>query len=81
MKVMEEKNSKKIELPHYLRITTILLGMVLIVLIMQTAKSVLVPILVAGFLAILISPFTAWLERKKIPPTLSAAISNCKFLQ
>ena len=72
---MEEKSSKKIELPYYLRITTILLALVLIVLIMQTAKSVLVPILIAGFLAVLISPFTTWLEKKRIPPTLSAVIS------
>ncbi len=77
---MEEKNSQRIELPYYLRITIILLALVLTVLIMRTAKSVLVPILVAGFLAVLISPFTAWLERKKIPPTLSAAISLLSIL-
>lgn len=77
---MEEKKSQKIELPYYLRITVILLALVLTVLIMRTAKSVLVPILVAGFLAILISPFTAWLERKKIPPTLSATISLLSIL-
>jgi predicted PurR-regulated permease PerM len=77
---MEEKNSQRIELPYYLRITIILLALVLTVLIMRTAKSVLVPILVAGFLAILISPFTAWLERKKIPPTLSATISLLSIL-
>ncbi len=72
---MKENNSKKIELPYYLRITIILLCLVLIVVIMQTAKAVLVPILIAGLLAVLISPFTSWLERKRIPPTLSAAIS------
>ena len=72
---MKENNSKRIELPYYLRITTILLSLVLIVVIMKTAKAVLVPILIAGLLAALISPFTSWLEKKKIPPTLSAAIS------
>lgn len=72
---MKENNSQKVELPYYLRITTILLGLILTVVIMQSAKAVLVPILIAGFLAVLISPFTSWLERKKIGPTFSAIIS------
>lgn len=72
---MKENSSQKIDLPYYLRITTILLSLVLIVVIMQAAKSVLAPILIAGFLAVLISPFTSWLERKKINPTFSAIIS------
>jgi len=75
-----ENDSKIATQPTYIKLTTILLGIVLLVFVMQEAKVILVPILIAGFLAVLISPFTSWLEKKKLPPALSAVISMISLL-
>jgi predicted PurR-regulated permease PerM len=72
---MDKSNGGTQQLPFYIRMVIILLGIVLVVVIMKSAKTVLVPLLIAGFLAVLISPFTSWLERKKFPPALAATIS------
>jgi predicted PurR-regulated permease PerM len=65
----------KIQLPVYLKLVVILLGIVLVFLIMREAKMVLVPIMISGFFAILASPFTAWQENKGIPRAVAALIS------
>ncbi len=65
----------KLKLPFYLKFVISLLGMVLVVFIMREAKSILVPLLVAGLLAILISPFTSWLLKIKTPKVLAVIIS------
>ncbi len=77
---MENHQSKIIEQPAYIKLTAILLGIVLLVFVMKEAKSILVPILIAGFLAVLISPFTSWLEKKSIPSALAAVISLISLL-
>ena len=64
-----------IKLPVYLKLVVILIGIVLVVVVMREAKLVLVPLLISGFLAILISPFTAWQERKGVPSALAVAFS------
>jgi predicted PurR-regulated permease PerM len=60
--------------------TAILLGVVLFVFVLKEAKSILVPILIAGFLAVLISPYTSWLEKKKVPPAFASVISLISLL-
>jgi predicted PurR-regulated permease PerM len=65
----------KIKLPVYFKIVVILLGIVLIVLIMREAKMVLVPIMISGFFAILISPFCVWQERKGVPRVVAISVS------
>jgi predicted PurR-regulated permease PerM len=65
----------KIKLPAYFKLVMILLGIVLIVVIMREAKVILAPIMISGFLAILISPITAWQENKGIPRVLAVMIS------
>ncbi len=77
---MENHHSKIIEQPAYIKLTAILLGIVLFVFVMKEAKSILVPILIAGFLAVLISPFTSWLEKKGIPEALASGISLISLL-
>ena len=63
------------KLPPYVKLTSVLLGIVLTVFVMIQAKSVLVPLLISGLLAVLISPLTGWFERHKIPKALSAILS------
>lgn len=77
---MDKYQSKVIEQPAYLKLTSILLGVVLLVFVMKEAKSILVPILIAGFLAVLISPLTSWLEKKGLPTALAAIISLVSLL-
>jgi predicted PurR-regulated permease PerM len=65
----------QLKLPFYLKFVIILLGLVLIVMIMREAKTILVPLLVSGLLAVLISPFTALLERIRTPKALAVGLS------
>lgn len=65
----------QIKQPVYFRLVIILLGIVLIVTIMREAKSILVPLLISGLFAILVSPFTSWQEKKGVPPLLAVASS------
>ena len=65
----------KIQLPAYLKMVVVLIGMILVVIIMREAKVILAPIMISGFFAILISPFTSWLEKKRIPRILAIFIS------
>ncbi len=58
----------------------ILAGVVLIVIIMRSAKIVLVPLLISGLLAILISPFTSWQEKKGVPSILAVSTSLIAIL-
>ncbi len=70
----------QVKFPAYFKLVVILAGMVLIVIIMRSAKIVLVPLLISGLLAILISPFTSWQERKGIPSLLAVSTSLIALL-
>jgi predicted PurR-regulated permease PerM len=77
---MSNSPERKFVIPWYLKITTILLGLILLVVIMQQAKSILVPILISGLLAILFSPVASWLEARRVGKTWSALISLVTML-
>ncbi|HSV77237.1 MAG TPA: AI-2E family transporter [Bacteroidales bacterium] len=64
-----------IKLPNYARLVTILLGIVLVVFVMKMAKSVFVPLLVSGLLAVSITPMAGWFEKRKLPRALSSVLS------
>lgn len=68
------------KLPAYAKLTIILLGIVLTVFVMIQAKSVLVPLLISGLLAVLISPLTGWFERRKLPRALASFLSVVALL-
>jgi predicted PurR-regulated permease PerM len=65
----------QVRFAFYVKFVIILLGLVLVVIIMREAKSILVPLLISGLLAILISPFTSRLEKWKFPKALATGIS------
>ncbi|MEE4176387.1 MAG: AI-2E family transporter [Bacteroides sp.] len=65
----------EVKLPLYAKLTLVLLGIVLTVFVMIEAKSVLVPLLISGLLAVLVSPLTGWFERKRIPKAIAAILS------
>jgi putative permease len=61
--------------PFYFKSTIILLGIILLVLILSGLRDVMVPLAFAILLSILLNPLSEWLQRKKVPVTLSIFIS------
>lgn len=61
--------------PLYVKLPMILLTIVLTVGVMIYAKGILVPLMVSGLLAVLISPLSSWMERNGMPRILAAFAS------
>jgi predicted PurR-regulated permease PerM len=61
--------------PFYLKSTVILLGLIALTYILSSLRGILIPISFALFLAILLNPLTAILQRWKIPKVLSIILS------
>ncbi len=70
----------RVRFAFYVRLVIVMFGLVLVVFIMREAKSILVPLLVSGLLAVLISPFTSLLERWRFPRALAVGISVISLL-
>lgn len=68
----------ELKVPPYIRALIIGLLIIMIVFFMIMAKSLLVPLLVSGYMAMLLTSSCNWLERRKIPRSISAAI--CLFV-
>ncbi len=66
--------------PLYMKLPMVLLTIVLTVAIMIYAKSILVPLVISGLLAILISPLSSWLESKGVPRIIAAFLSLIALL-
>ncbi len=66
--------------PLYVKIPMVLLTIVLTVFIMITAKGVLVPVLISGMLAVLISPLASWMEKIGLPRLLAVFLSVVALL-
>ena len=71
---------KLIELPPYARAVYILLLIIIIVFIMIVAKPILVPLILGGYIAMLLTSLCNRLESYKIPRSLSAFISTFFFV-
>lgn len=65
----------KIKLPFYLKFVVILIGIMLLVVVMRETKAILIPLLISGVLAIMISPLTGFLQRIKVPKVLAVILS------
>lgn len=61
--------------PLFVKIPMVLLTIVLTVFVMIQAKSVLVPVMISGMLAVLISPLASWMEKKGLPKLLAVFLS------
>lgn len=62
-------------LPPYLKALTVMLFITVLIFFLIVGKSLLVPLFMGGFFAILFTPISNWLESHKIPKTLSVVIS------
>lgn len=65
----------ELKLPPYLKILSILVLIIVIIYIMILGKSLLIPLLLGGYIAILMIPACNWMEARKIPRILSAVIA------
>ncbi|MDQ3290256.1 MAG: AI-2E family transporter [Bacteroidota bacterium] len=64
----------EITLPKYFKYTIILLGLILLIWVLQTFKSILVPICFASLFALLLVPLCERLEKWRIPRPLAILI-------
>lgn len=61
--------------PLFVKVPMVLLTIVLVVFMMIQAKGVLVPIMISGMLAVLISPLASWMEKIGLPKLLAVFLS------
>ena len=67
--------SKTLQLPSYLKALAVLSLMILVVFILIVGKSILIPLALGAFFAVLFTPFSLFLEKYKVPRVLSSIIS------
>jgi predicted PurR-regulated permease PerM len=61
--------------PFYMRVTIIMLGMVLLSYILLNLRDILVPLAFALLLAVLLNPFTIFLEKHRFPQIAAIAVA------
>ncbi|EON78943.1 hypothetical protein ADIS_0536 [Lunatimonas lonarensis] len=62
-------------IPGYLKVLSVLLLIIVVVFIMILGRSLLIPLFLGGYIAMLMIPVCNWMESKKLPRTLSAVIA------
>ncbi|MDE0558881.1 AI-2E family transporter [Algoriphagus sp. NF] len=61
--------------PAYVKALLVMIFIIVTVFFLIVGKSILVPLFMGGFFAILFTPVSNWLESKKVPRTLSSFVS------
>lgn len=69
-----------LRVPNYIKTVYIFLLIIIIVFFMIIAKKLLVPLLISGYIAMLLTSSCNALERRKIPRSVSAAICLLTFI-
>ncbi len=67
-------------MPNYVKAVYISLLIIIIIFFMIIAKQILVPLLISGYIAMLLTTWCNRLERRKIPRSVSAAICLLIFI-
>ena len=67
--------SNKFYIPAYIRALFVLMLIIVIVFILIVGRSILVPLLLAGLISVLLTPFGNWMESKSISRVLSTTIA------
>lgn len=65
----------KYKIPGYLKVLAILLLIIVVIFILTIGRSLLIPLFLGGYIAMLMIPFCNWMESKRIPRILSGIIS------
>lgn len=66
---------EKYKIPVYLKVLAVLLLIIVIIFVLTIGRSLLIPLFLGGYIAMLMNPFCDWMESKKIPRILSGVIS------
>lgn len=66
---------EKYDIPAYLKVLAILLLIIVVVFILTIGRSLLIPLFLGGYIAMLMIPFCNWMESKRVPRILSGIIS------
>jgi predicted PurR-regulated permease PerM len=66
--------------PFYIRLAAVLISLVLILLILKEGSSLIIPLFFSLLIALMLLPFTKWLERRKIPRGFAAGIAILLFI-
>lgn len=67
--------SNHLNLPSYLKALSVMVFIIVLVFFLIVGKSLLVPLFMGGFFAILFTPFSMFLEKHRVPRTLNCFIS------
>ena len=62
-------------LPAYLKALSVMVFIIVLIFALIVGKGLLIPLFLGGFFAILFTPLTNWLERRKFPRILAAIFS------
>ncbi len=65
----------KLVLPGYLKTLVILLLIIVIIFVLIVGRSLLIPLMLGGYIAMLMIPLCNWMEARKSPRVLSAIFS------
>ena len=65
----------KFYLPPYLKALSVMLFIIVLIFFLIIGKSLLIPLFMGGFFAVLFTPMTNWLESKKVPRILSTILA------
>ena len=74
------QDMETLRVPNYIKTVYIALLIIIIVFFMIIAKKLLVPLLISGYIAMLLTSSCNALERRKIPRSVSAAICLLTFI-
>lgn len=74
------QDMETLRVPNYIKTVYIALLIIIIIFFMIMAKKLLVPLLVSGYIAMLLTSSCNALERRKIPRSISAAICLLTFI-
>ncbi|MEY3565497.1 MAG: hypothetical protein RJA23_1667, partial [Bacteroidota bacterium] len=67
--------AKTLQLPPYLKALAVLSLLTVVIFILIVGKSILIPLALGGFFAVLFTPMSLFLERYRFPRVLSSLIS------
>jgi len=62
-------------MPAYLKALSVMVFIIVLVFFLIVAKSLLIPLFLAGFFAVLFTPIANWMESKKTPRIISTLVS------
>lgn len=62
-------------LPPYLKALTVMLFIIVLVYLLVIGKSLLVPLFMGGFFAVLFTPLSNWLENYRVPRVVTGVVS------